>query len=211
MAQWFLNKGRERRIFFEGDSLSELGGNNQGFVFRMPTTAYGGLTGTKPPHFVYALSGSKLQTGVSNSIYDRRSTITSQAIANDIIVIWAGTNDISVSGRTAAETYADLCTYATVMRNLGMKVVAVTMIAKERAADADPTAINTTRLAYNALILGESSFVFDAYADPAALTQFDTVADASNTTYYNADKVHLTDTGYDLVAGTVTTAIQSLL
>jgi lysophospholipase L1-like esterase len=211
MPQRLFNKGWNRKLFFEGDSLSTLSEGNVALGRRMIKTAYTNLTGTRPAMFSTAVAGSEIRAAGTSSIIDRGSAITSVADPNDIIVVWAGTNDISVSGRTDAQVYADLVTYATLMRNAGLKVIAVTMIAKERAADADPTAINVTRLAYNALILGESSFVFDAYADPAALVQFNAVADASNATYYNADKVHLTDAGFDLVAGTVTTAIQSLL
>lgn len=208
----FFNKGRERRIFFEGDSLSEQGENPAiNFNYRMPTTAYNSLTGVKPAMFAYAQSGSQIESGTAKSIIDRVSVITEMAQANDIAVIFAGTNDISVGGRTASQVYTDLVTWATTMRNAGLKVVAVTMIAKNRAADPDPAAIELIRLDYNALILGESLFVFDAYADAGALTEFNSVADCSNATYYNADKVHLTNTGYDLVAGVVATAIQSLL
>jgi len=210
MAEWFLNKGYSRQIFFEGDSLSNFGGSPNAFGYRMPQTAYSNLTDTKPSMQCYAIQSSVIQSGQALSIYDRASQILDNANANDIVVIWAGTNDMSVNLRTANQIYTDLVSYAVLMRNAGLKVVAVTTIAKDRVGD-DTAAINVTRLAYNSLILGGSSFVFDAYADPAALTQFDTVADASNATYYVTGGVHLTDTGYDLVAGTVTTAIQSLL
>ena len=206
------DKGIRRRIYFEGDSLSELSENNLGFGRRMTVTAYNLLTGTKPAHFPFALSGSQIQSGAANSILNRVSQITDMSRQNDIAVIWAGTNDISVGGRSAAQVYTDLVTWATIMRNAGLKIVIVTMIAKERAADPDPAAIELIRLAYNALILGESQFVFDAYADAGALTQFDSQADCSNATYYNADKVHLTNVGYDLIAtNVVAPAIQTLL
>lgn len=208
----FFNKGRERRIFFEGDSLSEQGENPAiNFNYRMPTTAYSSLTGVKPAMFAYALSGSQIESGTAKSIIDRASVITGMAQANDIAVIWAGTNDISVGGRTAVQVYADLVAWATTMRNAGLKVIAVTMIAKNRSADPDPAAIELIRLDYNALILGESLFVFDGYANAGALPEFDSIVDTANATYYNADAVHLTNAGYDLIATEIATTIQSLL
>lgn len=198
-----------KKIFFIGDSLSELGQGPIGFVFAMPVAAYTGLTlSCNTSMFAYALSGAKCDPDDSNSIATQITTVIANGNPNDIAVIFAGTNDISVLGHNETETYADLCANAQQLRAAGMKVIAVTMLAKERAADADPTAINTTRLAYNALIRGGSTFAFDAIADAGVLSEFDTIADASNATYYETDKVHLKTAGYNLVAGVVTAAIQ---
>lgn len=207
-----MNGRKGRRIFFVGDSLSELGQGPTSRVYEMPILAYNGLTRNyNISMFPFALSGAQLDPDAANTISSQITTVLSIAAANDIAVIFGGTNDISVGGHDETETYADLCTNAQRLRNAGLKVVAVTMIAKNRAADADPAAINVTRLAYNVLVKGGSTFAFDAIADAAALPQFDAVADTADATYYNADAVHLTTAGYTLVAGVVTTAVQSLL
>lgn len=205
-----------RRIFFEGDSLSFLGTGNVQGVYEMPIAAYNGLT--KPYNiggFFLAVGGSTLDPDDSNCLPERIGTILSAGYAGDIVVVFAGTNDLSdgppALGHTAQETYDDLCAYSVQLRNAGLRVVAVTMLAKNRASDPDPAATEVKRLAYNALIRGGSQFAFDAVCDAGALPQFDSVADASNTTYYNADGVHLTSAGYAAVATALTATLQTLI
>jgi len=211
MTQVITDKGIRRRLFFEGDSLSELGNTNQGYVYQFPYYCYSLLTHTGLSVFPFAVSGSKIQPGVANSITDRIGQITAMARPNDIAFVLAGTNDISINGRTAAQVYADLCAYGQLLRDEGILVVVGTMIAKDRTGD-DAAAVELIRLDYNNLIRGNSIFTFDGIADFGALTQFDSVADCSvAANYQQSDKVHLTQVGYQLLGTAGAPPIQALL
>ena len=101
----------------------------------------------------------------------------------------------------------DYCNQA---RNAGAKVVLLTGIARDMTGFDDAN-ISDRIFACNSLIRTNSSSICDALADVGVLPEFDQKADVANTTYYNSDRTHLTNTGYDLVAGVVNTAIQPLL
>jgi hypothetical protein len=74
----------------------------------------------------------------------------------------------------------------------------------------DDADITDRIFACNALMRANTTPPWDLLIDMAALTQFDNAADVNNATYYNpADKTHLTDVGYDLVATTVYNALVS--
>jgi hypothetical protein len=59
----------------------------------------------------------------------------------NVVVLWAGSNDISVAGRTAAQVVGDIAAYGTAARSLGYKVLVGTMISRN-GHDADKDALN---------------------------------------------------------------------
>jgi lysophospholipase L1-like esterase len=75
----------------------------------------------------------------------------------------------------------------------------------------DPADTVTRELAANVILRATWSTFADKLADVGAVTQFDSQADITNTTYYNADQLHLTSAGYVLVANAVYPQIQTLL
>lgn len=118
----------------------------------------------------------------------------------NVVVAWAGTNDVYY-GRTGAQAASDFATYCTNARNQGAFVVAINMIARRTDlgswSDAQWSAFNSA-FATNAPTYS------DAQINLAAL-----FPDENDITYYQADKVHLNDTGASIVAGLVRDAIMA--
>ncbi len=102
--------------------------------------------------------------------------------------------------------------YCNVARSYGLKVIVVTGIARYVIAGGldDPNITNRI-FAVNAKIRTNWASFCDGYADPAVLTQFDNIADVIDATYYNADRVHLTNAGYDLIAPLIQAITQPLI
>jgi lysophospholipase L1-like esterase len=126
------------------------------------------------------------------------------------LVIWGGTNDIAVGGQSASNTYNRLRTFIQNRKATGLyrKIVVVTAIPR---AD---TSTTTNMFAYNTLIRNNWTTLqadgADALVDLNTLAEFNADGDYNNTTYYNADKVHLTSTGYGVVATAIKAAIDAL-
>lgn len=118
---------------------------------------------------------------------------------NDIVVVWELTNDLNANSATAQAAYDNYNAYALQLRNAGAYVVGLTCIARDSAGLS--ANFDTRRIDANALLLASSNF--HEIVDVAALPEFNAVADTANTTYYNADKVHLTQVGYELIADTI--------
>jgi len=126
-----------------------------------------------------------------------------RADVKNICVMWCGVND----GTSAAQTYADLRTYCLARKAVGFKTIICTEI---DAQDASRNSVNwnsTYMPALNVLLKADHSFA-DGFADLSANAN---LMDANNTTYFNVDKVHLTDAGYSEVAAVVKPVIASLL
>ena len=123
---------------------------------------------------------------------------------NDVLIFWELTNDLA-SGQTPAQCLTNLKAYCSLAKTYCKKVYILTCIPDDsgRYLDAD-------RLTLNSLILADTSFC-DGIIDICALPEFDALADASNTTYYQTDKLHLTLAGFNLVGDTIynNSAVQS--
>ncbi len=118
--------------------------------------------------------------------------------SENVVIIWAGTNDIITNNRTGAEVESDIQTY---IGNLtgSPKIVICTLQAF--------TTHNASRLALNTLLKAN----YTGYAD--ALVKLDEapeLSDSTDLTYYQADGVHLTDAGYAIVGGLVQAALFAL-
>lgn len=118
--------------------------------------------------------------------------------ARNYYVLWAGTNDLTDGGASAADTYASLTSTIQAAKAAGFTVLVLTMI--KRSTDAP---LETKRQAYNVLINANTAGA-DAVIDVGANAAF---SDVNNTTYYQGDKVHITATGATVVAGLVSDAI----
>lgn len=105
-----------------------------------------------------------------------------KAGANNIVVIWGGTNDLA-GGRTLAQVETDLSTYVAARKAAGWKVVVIPTISRMSGT----IALDSSMQQFAAYIAA-NSFGADAIvslpnllAGPGA---------ASNTTYFNSDKLH---------------------
>jgi lysophospholipase L1-like esterase len=122
----------------------------------------------------------------------------------NVLVLWAGTNDLATGAATVQAAYSNLVAMARIAHAAGWQVVAVTMIARRGyfTTPAVQAAFPAEQAAINSLI--RQSAEFDAVADPAAV-----LTDPTNATYY-WDAAHLQPAGYQIVANLVTQAIREL-
>lgn len=120
------------------------------------------------------------------------------------LVIWELSNTMFSQGKSDTDTYADLIAYTGQMKTAfpDLKIAVVTCIPRKDAS------MDPKRLSVNAMVKGGGTlatgrtYVFernedsiDVIIDPCLLPHFLIEDNADNTTYYNADKIHLNDTG----------------
>lgn len=104
------------------------------------------------------------------------------------VIVWGGTNDLA-GGATAETTYTNLASHVNGLMAAGFRVIVLTMV--KRGTNA---ALETKRQAYNGYITGTAGWTV---YDVGAMAEF---SDATNTTYYQADQIHLTALSYGLIA-----------
>lgn len=127
--------------------------------------------------------------------------------SNDTVVIFGGINDIILSGRSAAQVYADLVTYWAARRAAGWKIVACTEI-DANSAQAISADWRTKRAELNVLIKSDPS-LYDALADLAVDARIG-VDGAADTAYFVSDKVHPSATGNTAMAELIGAAILTI-
>lgn len=200
-----------RRLFFDGNSLTEQGAATLTGGQRYPITCYNSLVtnGRKIAYFNYAVGGLPTPQ-LTTDFNSKFATLMLQP--NDIVVFWEITNDAHnlTTDTNGTQLYNNVVAYCNQAKNAGAKVVVLTGIARDMTGYDDAN-ITDRIFACNALIRANYVNFADRLADVAQLTQFDEKADVANTTYYNGDRVHLTNAGYDLIAGVVQTEIEALL
>lgn len=126
----------------------------------------------------------------------------------NIVAMYEFTNTLSGVGNLAA-TLSAYWDYCDDVRADGFKMIAVTPTAWEAASN--PSTVEAGYQALWPLMRDEWDDHADALADPAALAQFDDLDDTADTTYYNADGLHLNATGYGNVADLVENEVEALL
>ena len=121
--------------------------------------------------------------------------------AGKVCVLWGGVND----NGDPATMHASISSWCSLARAKGYKVVVCTEIDCQEASHTDWHTTNYQAL--NALIRANYAGYADGLADLGANAN---LQDATNLTYFLADKTHLTDAGYEIVAGIVAAAINGL-
>lgn len=138
----------------------------------------------------------------------------SSSNAGNWCVMWEGTNDIFFDA-SSATAYANIVDYCEDRRAAGYKVAVGTIMPRGNwpgastipgDAAAKEAEFEVRRAAVNADIRANWSSFADAIVDIAADDRFD---DYNDTTYFAADKVHLNDTGYGVVAALVQSALEA--
>ena len=183
---------RARQLIFDGDSFFAayvgtpvvIGGQY------IPTNVYANIiSGRKIATTWFGTSGDTIASSITNF----NATVGANIKSGDVIVFECVTNDLGTNLQTAAQAYASLTTYCGLVHALGATVVVCTMTARDKVGD--PADIEAQRLAYNALVVANSPAIADAICNVGADPMFDTQADCSNGTNYNADKLHLNTAG----------------
>lgn len=136
----------------------------------------------------------------------------------EVVVLFMGTNDIGLASRTAAQVEADLTTAVKIIRAAGGRIALCTILPRHSFYT---TTNETARLAVNTWLRANTAgadAVIDMAAtqDGAAFPFADPISGngstdnvTSNTTYYGADGIHLSDTGYAKLAGRVYAVLNS--
>jgi hypothetical protein len=201
-------KSNHKKLIFQGNSLFDTNVNHTINGLKYVTLGiYDVIRAIEAINFFdYSISGQD-QTQINALIATK---ITPMVTPGDIVVIWEGTNDLAHdNGLSGAGAYANLVTFCNAVQALGGKLIVCTAIARDNAIDAADLMDRIDD--YNILIRANQSTICDALCDLGGNAVFDTRADASNLTYYTADKLHLAQGGQDLVISLVSTSIQTLL
>ena len=205
-----------KRVIFEGDSrtgsvASPNFSSNSAYPKAVITGLGSGWSGT-----LVSESNETVQSMVSQyttEIQPFRNT----SLNKDVIVIWGGVNDIRTGARTGAQVYADIVTFCTTAKADGFKVVVVgecdSNFTSYAAMNAERVALRTLMLADSVTASGVSNVTSgasycDYYIDIFADTRFQTYSD---TTYYQADGIHLNATGSGIIANTYVLPTVNLL
>jgi hypothetical protein len=198
---------RQRKLVFQGNSLFDTNVNHTINGLKYVTLKiYDNIRAVKTfAFFDFSVSGQD-QTTINTLISTQISTFVK---SGDIVVIWEGTNDLAHDNAlTGAAAYAKLVTFIQACQAVGAKVIVCTAIARDLSGDA---ADLMTRIGdYNTLIRNNYVSLGVTLCDLGVDTHFDARGDCANATYYDTDKLHLVQTGQDLVASTITTSIQSI-
>jgi hypothetical protein len=123
------------------------------------------------------------------------------------VFIYAGTNDITINGATAATTASYIWQGVSMAKAAypGVRVLVGTAISRAGGLDSTLNAFNLL-LRNNWRAAGA-----DGLVDFGALTQFaPNGTNNANTTYYQSDGVHPTQTGHNAMAAALTAALNNL-
>jgi len=196
-----------QKLFTEGNSLMNWSLNH--LVINGRYVSYGIYNSVRVGRRLSLVdygTSSQNQTEINAALSSR---ITPFFKIPDVIFLWEGTNDMYTNGLTGLQAYNNLVTYSTIVRNLGAKLVVATVIARDYSTD--PADLMDRINDYNTLVRANQSSICDGLCDLALDSHFDTRADASNTTYYHADKLHIVQAGQDLVISMASTSILSVI
>lgn len=195
----YINTGAyANQVIFDGNSMTD------GSTSSYPATTVAALTGTWYSRN-FGVSGQTTTQMISDGVsqidpfYDSRVT-------NNVLVAWEATNELKL-GVSATDAYNNLVAYCRARKNAGFKVVVPTIL--PRSESGTPEDFNTKRATVNTNIRNNYASFATAIADVAANTDIGEDGDSENATYYT-DKVHMTTAGYNIVAGIVKAAIDTL-
>lgn len=175
------------RIIADGDSLTYGTGSTGGLTFPAQLATLLGRTAVN-----VAVPGKTM-----TSIRDETTTLPYGGLANDIMVLYVGTSDLG-SGAAATTIGPILITAAQRYVAAGFQLVICTLADSQAATN--PVDYETQRQAFNGYITSNATSIGYLVADLAADSRIGVVGDANNTTYFDADKVHMNNTGYGVVA-----------
>lgn len=191
---------RSGQVLFDGDSRSDI-------TYEMALMADSTVEAQKWGGSIYAVSGTTTSQFISRAATGIDAAYSSDFGTRQVCVVFGGVND-GRAGVSAATIWANLQTYCTARRARGYKVLLCTEI---DAQDANANANNwhsTVYPALNTLIRAGYASVADDLADLGADSR---LQDATNTTYFNADKLHPNATGSAVIGAIVKPKLLGLM
>lgn len=199
-----------RNLIFQGNSLldaalNHTGSNNQKYVTH--TLYNNNIKGTysKVSLIDYSISGQdQVQINALMSTQFTSSIVRPQ----DVVVIWEGTNNLShYPSKSGATAFSELQTFINHVSQFTSKIIVCTTIARDLSGD--PVDLMTRIDDYNVLI--RANYSGNNLLDLASNANFWPRSAASNTTYYDVDKLHLVSGGQTLLITLLTNAITAIL
>lgn len=185
-------------VIYDGNSMTD------GSLSIYPQTATNLLTGSWF-HYNFGVSGQTTIEMIEDGVAQIDSIYDATASAN-VVVFWEVTNDLKL-GATREDAQARMVTYCQARQLAGFKVVVGTILPRTQVGL--PETFEADRIAINAYIRESYATFADAVADVAGDSRIGDAGDSNDTTYYT-DGVHMTTAGYNIVAGIVAAAIESL-
>jgi len=153
-----------------------------------------------------------LESDASTRIDSRLRTVPDTS--KQILIIWELGNDIGLNAtRTGLEAYNNIKTYCQARKAAGWSNIIVGTCLPRKASATVNANYETERLACNTLIrdaLTNSETWLDAIADYGGSATIGATGAADVTTYYNADGIHLNNTGH-IQGKAITTAAINLI
>lgn len=190
-------------IIFDGNSLT-AGSGSTGYP--MPTL----VMQTFPSYYDFinwGISGqttSTMNTNLSTNI----TPFLSRYSGAKVYVMWEALNEMRGS-TTAAQAYNNYVTLATAAKAAGFtKVIAVTPTPCTGAATAAD--YETKRQTFISSVNSAVNPPWDAVAAVGSDATIGVAGASDNTTYYNADKIHLNNTGYAIAAPIISSALTAV-
>lgn len=197
-AYLYQKYARGLRLVCDGDSLCYGTGSTGGQSFPVQAAALLGRTAVN-----VGIPGKNI-----TSVRDETSTLVYGGVQNDVAVFFVGTDDMG-SGIDAAVLWPILLT--AIQRYIAAgysKLVVCTL--PDSQTPTNPTDYETQRQTFNTYIRSNAAATGYVVADLAADSRIGDVGDANNTNYFDADKVHMNNAGYAIVAEIVVDAINNI-
>lgn len=140
-----------------------------------------------------------------------RATRCKQANATNIVIVFAGSNDMGLTATPPATVLTSLQSITTTYRAAGYKVVMCTILPRNGAFGGGQTGtqFEIDRQSLNTSIRNAGSALWDALCDMGGNPLIGDVANL--TTYFPADQVHLNDAGYAILAALAQKAVMDVL
>jgi lysophospholipase L1-like esterase len=175
-----------------GDSLTNGHGVTPSSGFLTPTDSFDVVN--------YGLGGA-LTTDLAYMFDARDAALYRHNAGRNVIRLWAGTNDVGL-GRTAQSALEGIRSYCRKAKAVGFQTIVSDMISRT-GQDSNMQTLNT--------LLTTQDTGCDLVLDLASDARLGAVGAYANATYYQADGIHLTQTGQqNIVAPAETRAINLL-
>lgn len=161
---------------------------------------------TRPEWVNFSLAG-QTTTEMAADFDAQVAPMFSTSRSSQILVAWEIGNDIVVGGvdPTVAHTnFKNYCLHARSSLPPNTKIVVINLTPRTTAG------FNEARATVNSLMAAQWATYADALVDVAANEFIGPDGAEDNTTYYNADKIHLTAAGYQIVADLVAATLAAL-
>ena len=192
-----------RTICFEGDSITA--GSDSPYLYGYAKMVERLIS--QPARVLNLGSGgAQLQNDLTLYSGQVGPILSRYASDNRVVLLFMGTNDLTVGGRSAAQIYADIQTYAGYVRASGGKIIVATLLPNKAWNGTQ----QTTRNDLNTLIRTNWASFADGLADFAADPTMGPQAAASDNALY-PDGLHPSRVGHSYLAPIAAAAIQALL